>query len=1422
MQRERTLSFEPLERREMLASSADVSASLTAGDIGGALRQTLMMKEEGVWTDEELRAVTAAAVQDPDFATLATLEASWRKEGADVVTATAREDFVRGQRDGASLELGNDLATLETDKQSLLQSQQALSKLTQQERQLTQSIATLNATLSSLTTEEASLRQQLPAAQKNVTTAQSTLATVTQQHATAEANELTWTKNVASVQQSIEKTKLALQTKPKNQTLLRQLAQQEKTLTLYQSSLLQSQKTHLQYDQLLVQAQQTLASAQQTLQTLQTRLSTIPGERTRTTAERDAASTSLAGTVTQKEMTSQEITQAQGAVDALMAEVSSDETLLASEESALADAVALRTAEVGEQTEVTAAVRQAIAAVLENPPQLESSSLTETPTLAQGRAEGTGWRVDLTTLGGSAIFLPSQGRSTFAASATATPDGKLQLAGSATALDLHQSGKRVYEVRATVAADGTGVTITVDAYRGEERVTTQTVSAGAQFQLSDEGGLTSLVLVPSNPSAQLFVSDLQISAWKDETPPPADAPAAKNNRTVALNGTPAWEHAPFFYPTILQQNGIQGYSGGQTIYAGGAFFPGSENKTQQYTLHEVRSSGGAWLRSLFYANENGVFRLPEDQWTSIGSCGAVTYPGAPRLLIYEVVGTGTFDLAPNKRMADTFSEVLPAQGMDLQADVLVTLQGPRAEGWGDVPASVPSQNFHCGAGGTTSILAEIRNDGQTGGAVTVRVHVGPTGSVADPVAKEFAGTLNPLAKKALAVNVTLPADNSFVTFEVVGPNGQSAVYFRRVHLPQPHELSPEERAAAMSSRRIDSLREKIQQTLESSSSPIVVAWWSATQANAGATSEARRRLLEEMVAEGVTQRETATDPEAITAETRRLLIAWNVDAGGFEWHASADDSNPSNTPLDERYDRTATLHEAQRWYDPNRPLPDPSMATAVRTDSAIGRLFLGLVQQMQAAKDANDTFAMRVLAEKVELLTDIPTEKTLSYAQANGLRELFTIGNFGSIFLNQSSSSPAPTQILSAVPNATTYTSESIRIRFDIIPNGKELAYVQVYRADQAPPSSSTSSAFDSNVLAVACDQYFVEVPLSKFTANQSEQVTFLVRAYFRDGTTCDKTVDPVVVKWDGAIPGDYSTLPNTTENADRRQLENAILGLVAQHFPLEGNASDWRWVIASDYHVGADINATDLNWGSGNADRDKEIKAMADGTIEKIGLDFGSVRIQHDTTVNGQVKHWFSEILHMPIYATNRSTPDGKLIYEVRKADGTATFELFEGMSLHAGQSYGLVAGRGLVNGQQNDSAFSAHAHQEIEVDGRSVDLRTLMKTWGIANVVASDLGGKGEMQVRWDDQAQCWMNDSYGLAFDRSAQDGTARAAGYWIAWSADASKRSRVTWAYNKLTNESFWVRVDSNGNILESSPGKIWRWINNEWMEVPYSA
>jgi hypothetical protein len=255
----------------------------------------------------------------------------------------------------------------------------------------------------------------------------------------------------------------------------------------------------------------------------------------------------------------------------------------------------------------------------------------------------------------------------------------------------------------------------------------------------------------------------------------------------------------------------------------------------------------------------------------------VIFPGAPRYIVDSIGGHGTLDVAVTSGVSPT--EIMPSTDMDLKTSVLVVRPLGPAEGWGDVPACVSSENAHATAGGTVNMFYQVMNDGLGSGQVTARIHIGQTGTAADPVVKEFTTTLNGLANKSLSVNVTLQQDNDRATLEVIGPNGESSLAGWTVRPPHGDGgYTDEQRAFIMTEGRGVWLAAKIKDVVANSTSPQIVAYREAVEAEKARIANLPPEEQKVLVAQAEQEKEVIV--EEIIVQLAKILNLGDIPSSG--------------------------------------------------------------------------------------------------------------------------------------------------------------------------------------------------------------------------------------------------------------------------------------------------------------------------------------------------------------------------------------------------------------------------------------------------------------------------------------------------------------------------------------------------------------
>jgi len=254
----------------------------------------------------------------------------------------------------------------------------------------------------------------------------------------------------------------------------------------------------------------------------------------------------------------------------------------------------------------------------------------------------------------------------------------------------------------------------------------------------------------------------------------------------------------------------------------------------------------------------------------------------------------------------------------------------------------------------------------------------------------------------------------------------------------------------------------------------------------------------------------------------------------------------------------------------------------------------------------------------------------------------------------------------------------------------------------------------------------------------------------------------------------DYSTLPVTSENQDRREFENMILSQIAEHFPLDLSAR-WKNTIGSPYHLGNAQNAVDLNMlTGGNTDYGQPISAPVDGkVVGQPNVSIGSITLEFTTSINGQLFTWHMRFLHLPLEEENGKVfvrqrenmdPSGRILFEK---------EISDGMEIAKDEQFGVVG--------KNGTAFS-HLHLEtLDSQGRMIDLRHLFDSSHL-NIPsrAADESGK-EWATTWDDTVHSWVNAEQGIIFVQDGNTWSDDENNVWVTWNAEEAQRKRVVWVH-----------------------------------------
>jgi murein DD-endopeptidase MepM/ murein hydrolase activator NlpD len=968
----------------------------------------------------------------------------------------------------------------------------------------------------------------------------------------------------------------------------------------------------------------------------------------------------------------------------------------------------------------------------------------------------------------------------------------LRAEGGAFALDLTQSGSCVTGADFRVFSDRPNDPVTVSLYRGESLLSSNIIDPGSPVHVADDAGITSVIFTKRDPESSLTLSSLSLTTMRDRPKPTAAQPSPETNSTLAKASAPAWESGqPYNWADVAVKAGVYFEHGNHQPVgpSGVAYGLGSPNDPSTYHCYEVKTpSGQVRIMDIGYVNETGTHSLPASHWKQIAPNAVVVFPGVSPYLIFCLAGSGTYEFL-SASSAATYGESLPPTGYQLSAQVL-TLRRCTTEGWQTAPAVVP-QSIHANAGDSVNALFRLDNCGLGTGPITARVHVGQAGGSADPVVKEFHGSVGGLSSVALSVNVTIRALNDRVTLEVIGPDGTSCFGGWCVRPSVAQEMTPELEQAAKTTHRWAVLQERISAAM--ATSPDLVSW-----------------------------REAVAEETSHPIDENSLLDA--VKKGPLVASAGMSDSDiiPPGAMTE--------LDTIEQWYDQTG-----FSAPGVRSDTATGRLFLGLVQKLLPHADLrvgqwDDTLPRGIAydppelflqyhdaADAVERVTGIPAFKILRAANLQktytnqvdardaliaSLRDLFITAQYGDIF--EQGPLPGQSSVLSccvdkpaSAGGSYTDADTRIRVRFDM--TSPDLRYdggtVTLLDAMGRPLGTPP-------ITVKVTDGLYVDIPMDKirslfpngvFSGRLQVKLSLTEKGSVMTGNVVSEafTVELRGIR-------DLSTLPKTEANQSERTAENTVLTILSnpKNFVLQ-NPGQWRWDIGSPFHDGKDMNAVDLNQGAGNDDMGTTVTCPQDGVVVKNELDStgnSTLIICHTTTIDKQTTTWYTEYLHMQRIG-------------IDNGGGTLT-PLKPGDTVAGGTKIGEV-------GNVSNANIYSHLHFEVfigSLNNRAIDLRRLLTENFAMSVTACDAGEDNDQTtygdnqdfpVVWDQSVGAFVTSESGnnphLILDRSEQmtDVSAKESRcHWMAYADDPNERKRVVWVHDLPNGHvvNAWLSTD----------------------------
>lgn len=1039
----------------------------------------------------------------------------------------------------------------------------------------------------------------------------------------------------------------------------------------------------------------------------------------------------------------------------------------------------------------------------------------------------------------------------------------LQMTGAGAALDLRNAGKAVTDVAGTIISDSAGEQITAHFYNGEHCVGTQVIGADGVFTASNDSEfITSVVFTKTQPDSKLYLSGLMVNGRTDTAQASASALSPETNLHVALVNELVWsKYVPTGDTVSFFGNQVIGhYRGGDPLSVGRdpLYVPIQQNMNshdEYSTLKLISANGSAAIAGVYLVMEDGKTLAPLDQrfWRFVSGVSQdnaiIVFPGAAPSLYIKVIGQGQFSY-PGVTTADTCMDALPPVGTVIRTDVLAVLEGQRgnAEGWGEInQAGYPSKQFRGGGGDTVKFIFEIANDGQTGTPVTVHIRQGTTGTSADPIIRTFTGDIGGLCQKVLTVITTLHESGETVSIEVLDAKGNVlSEYGRKVHEPPPAGLTPEQYRARLGSRSMQTLTQHIIASIGSipgwQNSVGTVGVTEPTVESVGVmmqmTAAAQKAEYEAFLARGVTTEELIA--------MNKAQVAAALGAGGYD-PLLVDKTGtytfaPDGTMVEvggaeievETIDTVKAMKEITDWYKQFGSSESLSVrGEYVNTTTQAGNVFAWLYKNALSVSPRDAYSMCRKAAAILGIPSELVSNVIVSHDQERFEKmmiDVFRLHGFSSIF-SLTSNPPQTGDHITAITNRNFYHNGMIRLYFDqpATISGNHIHHTSFYLVRDSDKTKLSDIQFGGEVKGKLSVDIAV-ADIAKAMGNYHGPISLMGVSWAEDasGNPIDAGhikgySNPITVEWDGTVEtqiGDFSTLPNTPQNFERRLAENSILSTLKEHFFLD-EPNNWSWLIASTSHHDNAYNAIDLS-RTGTADDKAPIKAPADGKVVYNKLDSQqnpTLILEHTIFVNGHEWFWYTKYLHMYHDTNGQSGPI--------QSDGTIS-----PLALNSTVTQGTTM-INVGNFGNNGKGYETHLHEEtfMAPDGKqldeygffntdAIDPRILltdpdkglhMTTYAAALNLVTRPDGKqvftidgATSAVHWEDSLNAWASDATKLIYNRTQQEPSqAGNDSYWIAWHIDPMQRERVRW------DEQY-------GGWLNMSGTKQWDPIKRNWI------
>jgi predicted nucleic acid-binding Zn-ribbon protein len=518
-------------------------------------------------------------------------------------------------------------------------------------------------------------------------------------------------------------------------------------------------------------------------------------------------------------------------------------------------------------------------------------------------------------------------------------------------------------------------------------------------------------------------------------------------------------------------------------------------------------------------------------------------------------------------------------------------------------------------------------------------------------------------------------------------------------------------------------------------------------------------------------------------------------------------------------DAAITMTEVMGWYqETSSGALENVEGYDVRKDTTIGRIFLGLAQQMP-----NKTMKeFRAMCSKAEKITGISGERLANPAVSGDYNRFIT--NLVNVFKDagheaifNGNPNYTPNDLMHVRTEDVYYTNGTIRVFFDLPQsiNGKAIGHSAIYllRGD-------TGEKLHNNPLTGEIrNQLYTDIPASYIGHLNFPQGFKIKLVSWPEGATDDSeriyctSSEPFFLEWDGLSEnpvGDYSTLPEGPAH------EREKIFLSELTFPVA--PGDWSFGMGSTEHDGLGLYAIDFNV-AGDADKDRTVRAACRGTVTQVDLEQGKVAIQYDNLDGTHYKittyhmtHIFEDLTGITYLGAQEARVQGadENAEAVKRANAQAAINALITQVLHVSADARL--------GKVGDEGYSFGYHLDFRIhlsDGTPVNTYRWADAMQPGFPVKGTVGNK-ELTMHWSDGAMTLVNDAEQIAMKRvnirNDENEVTGAENLAYAWESgkQIGQMTRVMWD----EGTGAWYEVDMNGTLVSNDDGKKHIWLKNE--------